>query len=329
MWPTLAGLSVLIHIGLLGLAFPLLIELMPRESARDDRVTIPIELVTAQGVSVETAGTQDAAETAQPSAQTAAASPPSENSADAASSRPAHNRGETRAAVTTTTRTPTSADEAAQDGQSNQAANPDQQAARGNPNNPEATRSTQRPPANRSPTPPQATAPTRPAPASPQPRNPSPAESPDPAGATEPPQLPVSGGAPLLPPPATAAAPSRSLFVNFVNLTPVPDNIPGDRPDQYPQLQTSPSRSIVLNARDHTCGEMGSLVAQPVLVRVVISQSGRIVDAMPWPNRPGTAFEQFVACLMPQTDFLFTPARTGTQNVATDRVIVEVVIGPS
>ncbi|MGB3293857.1 MAG: hypothetical protein WBB01_12790, partial [Phormidesmis sp.] len=45
LWLALGGLSVLVHIGLLGLSLPYLLELMARGGSRSSAIAPPIELV--------------------------------------------------------------------------------------------------------------------------------------------------------------------------------------------------------------------------------------------------------------------------------------------
>lgn len=116
--------------------------------------------------------------------------------------------------------------------------------------------------------------------------------------------------------------------MSFVGFDQVPVTVPGDRPDTYPELQDSPSDSIVLSSGEHNCGDLGVLSHQRIAMRVDISANGTILSA--WPqNSPGSDFERHVACLLPHADFRFRPAQVDSRNVRTDMVILEVEVGPT
>jgi hypothetical protein len=359
LWPKLAGLSVLVHLVLLGLGLPLLLRIAPPVSDTES-VTVPIELVAPgnsggapteanQPRSAPPAPSQTPIQP-QPDGATAARAPSPQSSRSRALVKPPSPQREAFGSPTTPlpdTRPAASArnDETPPVAEANPTASratspaPEQSSPAGQATGESENEDNVNPGAN-----PGGETPNS---ANPEPEasdaqtehgtagvsdstSDSPAETAaGSASTTEPQPLPELASPPLEPPRENASVPASAFFVTYLGLRPLqpteaPDEI--DWPEQYPQLRSAPSQSIVLYPRDANCEAPTTVTPATVSLRVVIQRDGTIASARPWPRGVGGDLANFAACLVPQSGFSFTPARTNGIPSATDKVILEVQV---
>jgi hypothetical protein len=313
LWPILAGVSVLVHLGALILAWPLVLN-VARSMAVPTSVTVPVELVTPEQIAARANNPQG--ETAEVNPKTASPRPNSSAPDPTPPSNSAENPDSTEMSPNQTFPSGSGAPRDVTSGNSGQgdfngdkrdqsdsdqtASEPDNSGS-GQTDSGEGTGQGN-------------------------------ADQGDSGQGDSDPTDNGQGdtGGNLTPPPNNTTDPEGSFFVGVEGVSPVPADIPGDRPDEYPELQPGTNNSIVLNPRDiEGCGATPASLSGTTSLRVAIEADGRVSAATPWPDRSAaTEFDRFIACVLPEADFRFTPARTGTRAVPTDMIILDVTLSP-
>lgn len=323
LWPTLAGLSVLLHIGALGIGWPIILHFTQSTDAQPEpgTITVPVELVNSPPNEPDSVATSVPDPIPAPQADGSAApttSPTAATRPDPTQATPAPRPSSTPRSASNPSPSPNPAPSPSPTPSPNPTPSPGP-SPRPNP--------TPGPTPSPSPNP----APTPSPNPSPDP-TPSPGPSPNPSPSPNPtptPNPPPAGGSPLPQPGDGNPDTQGSVFVSVAGpLIPVDENIPGDIPDEYPQLQTPQNSAIVLNATSQGCtpDSPGLTLAGRASLQVIISRDGTLTRAV---NVGSSPFDQFVACLLPKAGLQFTPARVSGNPVPTDRVILTVDISPS
>ncbi|MEM1251487.1 MAG: hypothetical protein AAGI69_03560 [Cyanobacteria bacterium P01_H01_bin.21] len=110
-----------------------------------------------------------------------------------------------------------------------------------------------------------------------------------------------------------------ALSMSIVGVSTVPPGTPGDWPDVLPTLQSSST----LNISNHTCND--ALPAGEVTLGLVIGADGSVIQTFAPPNQDSIS-AQTASCLLTHALSLdpsalqFTPAYTGQNPIATDRM---------
>ncbi|NEP17403.1 MAG: hypothetical protein F6J97_10930 [Leptolyngbya sp. SIO4C1] len=363
LWPVLGGLSLLLHLGVLGLAMPLVLRLMPSPASVAPAAPVPIELIATEQSAAETpaapaATAADASVSpAEPAAQPQPAAPatssvsfsaspptvsPPAGRDRAADSEPA-NRSNSPAAVERKAAS-TRADQASAPVQ------PDTVSSNAAPPNtappdttlpdtarPELPATSPEPPAT---VPEEAAAPTSPAAAEPGLQT-APTAAAEPSEPSEnlatsgPETLPVSGEPLPAPEPvpetvadrgaeAASEPVAQAFFVSYQGIALAPNA--QDFLDSDPQLVDMAGDSIAVTPRNYGCTAPLIAAPQQVAVRIEISAGG-LIDTYEQPD--DSAFEAFAKCLIPEVGFRFEPPQQGGAPVATDAYILTVEISPA
>jgi outer membrane biosynthesis protein TonB len=334
LWPILGGLSVLVHIGVLGLSLPHVLTFVQMANPAASSA-IPIELVaeTSTERSTETS-TETPAETAESTATsssnsasataTTATSSPLD-SAKSATEAPVFSEGDV--AIVRPSRRPAP--------QATPTARPSPQPPRppSTPRPPRANPSPSSPGRNAAVPPAPVDNPTPVPPAEPAqgsqpsaPSDPVPSEPPDETGSgndgdtvTEPngsdngetgdDDLPVVGGNRDLPEPSEGSAASQSVSLSLSNVREIPPELRRDVVDQAPQLLSA--ASVALNVGDLGCGSLN--FSQPSLTySLTVDINGSVQTASLWADGGSpapNAEESAIACLIKNAGLEFEPAQ--------------------
>jgi len=328
LWPALSGLSVLAHIGILGVSLPYVVDLMQSESAATAAAAIPIELaaVSAQKDSVDSAARSapvsesslpDPAKPSAPEPDSLPAAPP-QNTAPAA--RPPVPNEPT---VSTTLRNP-----------------PTQSERRQTPSDAEETAKSSEP------TPPQqpssagsAQAEEKPdsqtdsgadigsSPESPSPESPSP-ETPS----NEPSELPTVPGDQTLPLPGEESTNSegntpQSAFLSIVSFSEAPNQQDVGKTPPRPR-EGSISSGVVLDPAAKGCPRL-TFSREQWIYRVLVDTNGQVERATIWTqmvSRPMSDEESAIACLIENAGFAFEPALFDGEPILDDNLLLTISI---
>ena len=116
-----------------------------------------------------------------------------------------------------------------------------------------------------------------------------------------------------------SAAGDGAIAMSIVGISTVAPGTPGDWPDVLPTLQSSSA----LNISDHTCND--ALPAGEVTLGLVIAADGSVIQVFAPPDQDSMS-AQTASCLLThalnvdQSALRFTPAYTGQNPIATDRM---------
>ena len=322
LWPVLGGLSVLTHIGLLGLSLPYVLELMQPNGDRATAIATPVELVVvdpaddpiiqaSSAASEETADnlTKPAPEAASSVEQTPLAesnsfsaelSDPESPPADPVENRPSPDRSDPEPADTN------DSDPSESDGS--------------------ADSSDDRPPLDQ--------------PVSDQASSEDPASSEDQGEAdvpaqggefSEPPTIP--GDQPLESPDRSAGSESeQAAALSIVSHQQVPEQFQRDITDTPPvPLYDAAPTAVTLRPSESQCQRIA--FPQPLATyRVAIRPDGTMARATPWTegeSRDLSDSEKAIACLLESAGFAFEPARIEGEPVLNDNLLLTIEITES
>jgi hypothetical protein len=319
LWPMLAGASVLVHLGALMMAWPLVLN-VARSMVVPSTVTVPVELVTPEQITA----TSQAANPTNPDSPDEAESPSSDQAIPSQSNAPSS--GTPEESDQTSDTTPISAGE---DTQGQNDTSPDN-SGQGDSGQGDSGQSDSGQDDSGQENSGQEDSGQEDSGQSDSGQGDSGQEDSGQSDSGQSDSGQSDSGGNLPPPPNNSTTPEGSFFVGVEGVSPVPADIPGDRPDEYPQLQPS-AASIVLNPRDieEGCGPMPVSLAGTASLRVAIEADGRVSVATPWPDSSAaTEMDRFIACVLPKADIRFIPARTGTRAVPTDMIILDVTLSP-
>ncbi|MEO1404362.1 MAG: hypothetical protein AAFV72_24360 [Cyanobacteria bacterium J06635_1] len=334
LWPILAGLSILLHLGLLALALPLILRIVRPTATEIDTVTVPVELLVLddQALSPQTAPQTAEAQETVPAAQPAAT--PQNTSEGSAQLTPAPSSPETD--------TPEPNATEAENRNRSSESSPDAPVEGNTPVPPSDSTQNSQPDAPSPTETPNSTEP--PAPASGETTNrdaPTPAEGGETDSPinnnppTDIPTLPSSEDRNITEPETpggTQPAPESEVFVKFGSLARRPDDSVADLPDIPPQLPSgsNQSRSIALSFSRLSCPGSVPTASQDFDVWVIIDRAGAIEDAtilgQPFEGAALNEYENLAVCLVRKSGFKFIPAQTGGEPGITDAYYVTVTI---
>ena len=332
IWPLLGGLSVLAHVGVLGLSLPYVLELMQPASSTTATSSIPIELVDAREVELDSE-TKIAEPAFEPAAAVVDQSKvsASESTVDVASSG--------------VQAVQTSLDESESSRESNKRTNKTE-----NPNEAEgveAKRSIEgEPAADSSPT--QAASPVS-DPSSDAPRssgnvvsggevsgnevsgnetsgNETSSSAPSSSGPSELPSIPTSGQTPLSEPGGYKASP-QSASLRISGFKAVPQDYQRDLGETIPRpVAQTTSSAVELEPVAKGCPRL--LFSQQTWVyRVAVEADGSVRSANVWRDGAGGGMseeERAIACLIEKAGFQFEPALLNGQPKLDDNLLITV-----
>ncbi|MEM9980320.1 MAG: hypothetical protein AAF808_22065, partial [Cyanobacteria bacterium P01_D01_bin.2] len=337
LWPILTGLSVLLHLGLLALALPLLLRIVRPTATEIDTVTVPVELLVLDDQALSP---QPAPSTAAAQETTSAAQPadtPQDTSEGSAQLAPAPSSSETDTSETDTSEAETqnrsgdSSTDAPLDG--NTPVPPSDRTQNSQPDSPSPTE-TPTPTETPAPSPGDTASRNEPTPAevgetdSPINNNPS----------TDVPTLPSSEDRRITAPETAGGNqpnPDSEVFVKFDSLAQLTAATASDLPDTPPQFPSgsNQSRSIVLSSNQYTCPGSVPPTSQDFNIWVIIDRNGAIENAAILGKHPEgsgqTTAEDFAVCLVRESDFRFIPAQSGGAPLPTDLYYLSVTITPA
>ncbi len=337
LWPTLGGLAVLMHIGILGFSLPYLIELM-RLNPGSRSSAIPIELI------LEDSDEGSIAAASQPPAATSASDigqPPEETASQPEPSQPAASQSNSQAVnpiETGTSTTPTDAT-ASPPESTVSSAPPSTQPREETPTRPE--------PANRevnSPTDkPEADEPETSEPETDESQTdelaPADQNSQDATGS--PSDLPGDsadeGAPPVLPSDQTIPAPGseaaggdlpQTAFLKVVGYSEVPASLQRGIVTTPPLPINRELAAIELRPQDVGCAQLDFSRSQ-VTYRIAVNTDGSMRAASPWTGSiearpPLTQQESAIACLLLASGFRFTPATFEGEPVVNDYLLLTI-----
>ena len=307
LWIALGGLSVLVHIGILGLSLPYLLTLMTTGGSRSGAVAPPIELVLVDEANLEiddavrpevtpANGTTTVSEPASPPE---AAPPPAQDPPASAVSVPAED---------SPPESPTEADS-------------DISRETSSPRRQPATQTNPSPPAE---SPSQAeTADTDPPPTEPSPPTQAETQNEEPAD-----ELPILDGTAALPDPSEGTAGGESTQTSFavsiVSHGPPPAEQQYDLKDTFPSVPEGGGAAVPLQ-RQADCGWF-NFFPQQWTYRVAVNTDGSI-GQMTLLSETGDVREgEAIACLIERSSLVLIPAEQGGTAVYDDNLILTLVI---
>ncbi|MGI8934464.1 hypothetical protein [Leptolyngbya sp. BC1307] len=328
LWPVLGGLSVLTHVGLLGLSLPYVLELMQPNGDRSAAIATPVELVVvdpaddpitqpSSAASEETA--DNLTETAPEASSGVEQTPPAEsNSAsaglsdsesptpDPVESRPSPNRSEPEPAG------PDDSDISESDGSaesSDDRPSPDQPVSDQAPSEDQASLGNQ-------------------ASSEDQGEADAPAQVDEPSGPAT-----ISGDQPLESPDRSAGTESeQAAALSIVSHQQVPEQFQFDITDTPPvPLYDAAPTAVTLRPSESQCQRIA--FPQPLATyRVAIRPDGTMARATPWTegeSRDLSDSEKAIACLLESAGFAFEPARIEGEPILNDNLLLTVEVTES
>ena len=312
LWPVLGGLSVLTHIGLLGLSLPYVLELMQPTGERSGAIATPVELVVVDP-------------TDNPATQTSTA----------ASEEIANNLAETapEASGRVEQTSPESIAVDAEPPESDRlTADPAENRPPPDSSNPEPTAS-----ADEGPNPPEPNGSAEPSDDRLSPdRAPSgdqgEADAPEPG--SEPSVLPTIPGDQSLESPSGSAGTEseQAAALSIVSHRQVPKQFQRDITDTPPvPLNDAAQPAITLRPSESQCQRIA--FPQPLATyRVAIRPDGTMARATPWTegeSRDLSDSEKAIACLLESAGFAFEPARIEGEPVLNDNLLLTIEVAES
>lgn len=295
LWLALGGLSVLVHMGVLGLSLPYLLELMSAGGSQSAAIAPPIELVLVDPADPATTPSEDVVRASEPAVPSEAAPLPEEDTPATAVSASAE-----------TDIPPESPTEASND-TSRETTPPREQ--------PE-------PQSNPSTTPDQGVSNTGT-------QTSEPSETPQPSQNEEPNDgLPVLGGTESLPDPSEGMASDESLessfAVSIVSHSPPPQAQQYDLKDTFPSVPEGVGAAVPLQRRAGC--EWFNFSAQQWTYRVAVNADGSI-DQMSLLSAGGDVREgSAIACLIERSDLTLIPAEQGGDAIYDDNLILTLAV---
>ncbi|MEM8503365.1 MAG: hypothetical protein AAF716_09455 [Cyanobacteria bacterium P01_D01_bin.1] len=336
LWPTLGGLAVLLHVGILGFSLPYLIEIM-RPTAANSDTAIPIELIVEAGSTPETPPiSQQLPDSVAAPVAASTDSPQTTEAPIQPADSQAPESAETNAAATATEALTSQTESIVSSTQS-------QSEAVQNPVRPESDSSnadlpTDKPDASESESvdsdsqtsnsqtsDSQTSATTEPEADSQNPQDVS--DLPNDLADEE--KLPELPGDQAIPTPGSEAASSdlpQVAYLRVVGYQEVPRSLQRDLVTQPPSPVDAELAEIELRPRDVDCTQLDFPQPQ-VTYRITVNTDGSMRAAFPWTGSieerpPLTEQESAIACLLLASGFRFTPATIEGEPVVNDNLLL-------
>jgi cobalamin biosynthesis Mg chelatase CobN len=305
LWPVLGGLSVLAHVGVLGLSLPYMLTLMPSAGGTSASSTIPIELVSGEDTAQTTAefsaaeandeqsesGATEVASQAEVATEETTSLEPSSSSFESDESQQARNRSTmSEYNNSQTSSKPPLAPTTGSSEPSTGSSEPSTGSSEPSTGSSEPSTGSSEPSTGSS--------------------EPSTGSSEPSTGSSEP-GLPLPGQGP------------GEVSLSIMGFQPPPEDQQHDPKPILPSLSPEAPTSIPLKPQDLSC-EPVSFSNQPWTYRIAVDIDGSVYDVTP--QNPEEPEAVAIACLIRGAGILFTPAQQDDSPVLDDNLILTVQV---
>lgn len=327
LWLALGGLSVVAHVGLLGLSLPYVLELMQPSGDRSAALATPIELVVV--APADDAIAQTSAPASQPDTATGSAETPETATAEGSAAQPLSETDPTSAELPEAERrtpadlTATSDRDSPNNSDAQAPATGESGTADTGSSSSESSEQIDQ----------DQTSPAQDSSA----QNPSGGQSegqnePDTSGSDSDPSVPptVLGDQPLESPSHSAGTETeQAAAINIISHRQVPESLQRDLTDTPPApIYSEAATAVTLRPSEHSCKRIE--FPQPsATYRVAIRPDGTMAQATPWTggeSRDLSDSERAIACLLESAGFAFEPARIEGEPVLNDNLLLTIEI---